>query len=577
MLVDVIHRGLRDHFRHGVVAQQLPHLRVLQGGHMHVDVGLMVLVQKGFDRLHHEEVLVLSYRVQRVRVVVHGHQFVGVLDTHHFEHLSVKQRHVEHLRRGLRHLEHGLHLHDLLRHGGRVGVAHWDDIDICVVLPPGEACATVRVILILRRGVVGDDRLEERQLLLHGEVDARLDGRHVFQRALQDGQGSPHRSLRAHVRQVQVCGVSESPSFLHDFLHEGRQHLTRLLVREREQVIPQGATGHVHVAPLPRCYRGIHPLDPHTSGLEAPRQVGQRAGIHQLSDETGAGFGECPNEVDKAEGIEPEPRDVEIVHEVLARRIGLVLLDPVTAYGQHLPGALVERYDVRECDACGAGLIRMLVALEVEVRVDLQQFMAVVRSRPQPHTLRDALLDLVDCHVRVAQVHVPVEPTVLQPLHLVGCFTHDMRHPLCRAQVRGSVGHHHVLGRHVQTHLPLQLRVEVHLLERIATQPQAPQHAFMLGAVLRHGIGELVVHILLHPGSGFFLRRGLTAYDFGPHRPCSGERRHHGLGLEFHQRLSQQGVIHPTRTLPGFAALLDLEPQQLQPIDVCLYPVFAGG
>ena len=69
----------------------------------------------------------------------------------------------------------------------------------------------------------------------------------------------------------------------------------------------------------------------------------------------------------------------------------------------------------------------------------------------------------------------------------------------------------------------------------------------MLGAVLAHHLGQLVVHVVSHPDRRFFLLRGFLADDLRLDRSHGWEGLHYGLGLELDRTLHQDGVIHTTR------------------------------
>ena len=99
----------------------------------------------------------------------------------------------------------------------------------------------------------------------------------------------------------------------------------------------------------------------------------------------------------------------------------------------------------------------------------------------------------------------------------------------------------------------------------------------MLGPILRHDVGELVVHIRLHALGGVTRLGRLFTDDLRPHRALCRERLHHGLSLELDQSFRQKRVVHPAGTGPRLGAVLDLHTQQLKAVDVGLYPVLAAA
>ena len=68
-----------------------------------------------------------------------------------------------------------------------------------------------------------------------------------------------------------------------DGLKQRSQNLTRLLVWQRHDVVTDRARANVHVTELTRSDRSVISLGTQAAGLEAPGQVAQRTGIHQLS------------------------------------------------------------------------------------------------------------------------------------------------------------------------------------------------------------------------------------------------------------------------------------------------------
>jgi hypothetical protein len=133
VLIDVRHRRRLDSLRLWVLANDLHDLGVLHRSHVHTEVSLMVLLHERLDRFARQNVLVLLHWVRRRLVVLYRHQLVGVLDTQHLNHLTVKKGQVIQLRCTLGQLQHCLVLHDFLRHGCGVGVGHRDNVHHVVV------------------------------------------------------------------------------------------------------------------------------------------------------------------------------------------------------------------------------------------------------------------------------------------------------------------------------------------------------------------------------------------------------------------------------------------------------------
>ena len=98
-----------------VLADQLHNQRILNCGCVNLDVGFVVLVGKGLQRLAHQHVLVLRHWVGRLLVGFQRHQLVRIFDTQDVEHLTVQLRQVIDLGGLLSHLHDGLVLNNTLR------------------------------------------------------------------------------------------------------------------------------------------------------------------------------------------------------------------------------------------------------------------------------------------------------------------------------------------------------------------------------------------------------------------------------------------------------------------------------
>ena len=200
VLGNVRHHGRLQLGSLGVLADQLHDDGVLHRGHVHLDVGLMVLVEERFDRLALEHGHVLGHGVTGLLVVRQGHELIGILDTQNLQHPTVEFGQVVDLRGHLCHLDHSLVLHNALTHGRGIGIAHGDDVDVSVVFPLGSAWSiAVWVVVVVRVCVVLDDVGQQVQLLFEAVVHPCLYGGHDLELALQQSQCCPHGRLCAHV------------------------------------------------------------------------------------------------------------------------------------------------------------------------------------------------------------------------------------------------------------------------------------------------------------------------------------------------------------------------------------------
>ena len=275
-------------------------------------------------------------------------------------------------------------------------------------------------------------------------------------------------------------------------------------------------------------------------------------------------LGRATDEVDQPEPISPEPRHVLVVHEVLARAVGGVVLQPVPPHRQHRLGVLDDRHHVGQHDARGLTvLVLVLIAGHVHLDVDLQQQVPVVVRGAEPRLLILALLDLIDVAVGLSDIHVPVEPCVLEPDDLVLGLAHPVGDAWARGDLRGAVGEDDILSRHKGRDLPVHARVEVDLLERRPGDGQVPEHLLVLRAVLHHDLGQLVVHVRLHPLRSVLFLTAAFADDVGLHRARGRKQLGDGFALEPHDGFGQHGAEHAAGTRPRLGALLNFEAQQL--------------
>ena len=178
MLGNVRLHGCLDHWCLGVLTNQLHDNRVLHGHRVHLDVRLVVLVEERFERFSFECGHVLRHRVSGFLVVRQGHKLVCVLDAQHLQHLTVQLGQVVDVRGHLRHLDDSLVLHNPLAHGGSVGVAHRDDVNVLVIRLLGASGGFVWVVVVLGVCVVPNQPSQQLQLLFEAVVQPGLDSRH---------------------------------------------------------------------------------------------------------------------------------------------------------------------------------------------------------------------------------------------------------------------------------------------------------------------------------------------------------------------------------------------------------------
>ena len=376
MLLDV---GIEQR-QHGLVGL---HQRRLGHSHVRLDVGLVILPRERLRRHHHPELSVLQRGALRLRLRRRRQDLVDVLDLEGLIHPPVGRVQVVHLRVGLGQLQLRLGQRHALRHGEDVRVADRDDVDATVEVGLDDAGhPALDLIRVVHRGVLGDHPGEDAELVLLGVMQALVDRRHHLHAALEQGHGRADRRLLVHVRGLHVGHVDEPAPCLDQRTKQLGQRCRRLLVRQRDDRVPDVAARSVHVAELARLQRLVTVADPDALGLEARREVGQRACIDQLAQDRGGRAAETAHHVGQAEAVEAETGQELVVGEVLLCLPERVELVVVPADRQHLGRSLVHGDDVRQLDSRRLA-VRSLVleALDVEFAVDLVHLADVVAVR----------------------------------------------------------------------------------------------------------------------------------------------------------------------------------------------------
>ena len=136
------------------------------------------------------------------------------------------------------------------------------------------------------------------------------------------------------------------------------------------------------------------------------------------------------------------------------------------------------------------------------------------------------LLDVGADVDRITQLNVTVEPSYLQLAHFILGLAHQVSDALGCLNVGRTVRDDHILCRHEHRHLATQTRIVVNLLERCTCQAKVKQHALVLGAVLDHLLGHLIVHVHTDTFSSFFFELVNRTHDLCLHRASGGESLH---------------------------------------------------
>ena len=337
----------------------------------------------------------------------------------------MKLRQVIDVRSHLRHLDHSLVLDNALAHGRGVGVRDRDHIHQVVVTLLGALAAVLRGVLVVHVRVVTDDVFQQPQLLLQCVVHAGLHGGQDFKLALQQCQRGAHRSLRRHVGHLHIRSRSKPTALIHDGAQQLVQHVGRLFIWQRQDVVADVATAQVHVAELAGSNRGVVALNAQPTGLQTARKIAQGTGIDQLSHQGSRRLRKATDQVEQTEAICTEAGDVLVVDEVLTLLVIVVVLLPVAADSQNLIGALDERHHVRQRNL---RVVRAeLVALDHQTGVALGKLEAVVVDVREACLFVLGLLDVILVLARLAKLHVTIKASFLQTHDVVFGLAHQVR------------------------------------------------------------------------------------------------------------------------------------------------------
>ena len=95
------------------------------------------------------------------------------------------------------------------------------------------------------------------------------------------------------------------------------------------------------------------------------------------------------------------------MHEVLALDVKLIVLIPIAADGQNLTGGLLNSHHVRQRNTRGLTLlVLVLKPSQVQVDVHLKESEPVVLQGSHALLLGLLLLDVVQLHRRLTEVHI---------------------------------------------------------------------------------------------------------------------------------------------------------------------------
>ena len=241
-----------------------------------------------------------------------------------------------------------------------------------------------------------------------------MDGRHDLHAALEQSDGGADRGLVVEVAHLLIGQRNEAAAVVDQRTEQLRQRRRRLLVRQRNQSVPQVHTRSVDLAPFAGLDRAVIIANADALGLEARRQVRKGARIDELAQDRGGRPAEAADHVHKAEAVETKARQELVMHEVLTLALQRIVGAVVALDRQDFVGVLVYRDDVRQLEACCLTVESdVFKTLKLQLGVELKKSPDVVGEAFRASVdLVNLLLDEV-CGVRgvaFAQIDVAIRP-----------------------------------------------------------------------------------------------------------------------------------------------------------------------
>ena len=156
-------------------------------------------------------------------------------------------------------------------------------------------------------------------------------------------------------------------------------------------------------------------------------------------------------------------------------------------------------------------------------------FKAIVVASREARFFIFAFLNVARKFVWLTQFFVNVKPSVHQFQEVVLTLAHPVGNAMAGVNFRDAVRQDHIFSRNKHRHLTTDTGVKVHLFKRRTGTWQVPQHFLVLRAVLRHLLGELVVHVFLDTHRRFFFLWRFFTNDLCTYRPFGWEGLHDGV------------------------------------------------
>ena len=241
-----------------------------------------------------------------------------------------------------------------------------------------------------------------------------MDAGHDHRAALEQRQGGSHLGVLVAVAHLHVGGAGQALARLHQEPHQGKQHLTGLFVRQRQQRCGKFRAASVYIAPFTRL-DGIRVVrDPCAFGLEACRKVSQRACVDQLAQGACGGLAQASNEVHKAQTVGTWAFDKHVMHKIIAAQAFFVVFLPISTDSDHFERVLGQCDDIGQLDA-GRFAVFVLVFKALEVQIDQllkQKHLSLVIRGPNTGNFVNCLTNLACIGRRGIgiQEHVQVFP-----------------------------------------------------------------------------------------------------------------------------------------------------------------------
>ena len=150
-----------------------------------------------------------------------------------------------------------------------------------------------------------------------------------------------------------------------------------------------------------------------------------------------------------------------------------------------------------------------------------------------------------------------------------------MSYPLGCVQVTRRIRNNQILRRDKLGNSALLAGIKIHLLKCGTGQRQIEKHLIRVRIILVHNLRNLVIHEVLDALRLIFSNLRRRTNNLRLHRTASRQHLLVRLRLKLRDSLTQQRMMHTTRTKKRLVTLLVIHTKQLQALGYRLFPILA--